>query len=80
MHTNVLLLAFYAQNQSRGFVFVHFEDAETARLAATAMHGKPLEGKPLVVRLRSENADKSGPPRMPGSTAPFHVRAFVIRI
>lgn len=50
------------QGQSRGFGFVHFEDAETAKLAATAMNGKPLEGRPLSVRIRSESQEKSRPP------------------
>ncbi|GFH14809.1 uncharacterized protein HaLaN_10929, partial [Haematococcus lacustris] len=46
--------------QSRGFGFVHFEEASTARAAAEAMHGKALEGRTLVVRVRSEPAS-SGP-------------------
>ena len=46
--------------QSRGFGFVHMDNAESASNAAAGMNGKPMDGRPLVVRLRSEGPDKRG--------------------
>ena len=46
--------------QSRGFGFVHMDNAELASNAAAGMNGKPMDGRPLVVRLRSEGPDKRG--------------------
>jgi RNA recognition motif-containing protein len=37
---------------SRGFGFVHFSDATTARVAREAIDGKLIEGRALTVRLR----------------------------
>ena len=44
--------------QSRGFGFVHMDNAESATNAAAGMSGKMMDGRPLVVRLRSEGPDK----------------------
>ena len=44
--------------QSRGFGFVHMDNAESASNAAAGMSGKMMDGRPLVVRLRSEGPDK----------------------
>lgn len=63
------------QGQSRGFGFVHFDSPDVAKGAAAAMNGKPLEGKPLVVRVRSEQA--SHMPRPMGAGPPQHVSAAV---
>ena len=46
--------------QSRGFGFVHMDNGESASNAAAGMNGKPMDGRPLVVRLRSEGPDKRG--------------------
>lgn len=46
--------------QSRGFGFVHMDNAESATNAASGMSGKMMDGRPLVVRLRSEGPDKKG--------------------
>ena len=40
--------------QSRGFGFVHMDNAESASNAASGMSGKMMDGRALVVRLRSE--------------------------
>lgn len=63
------------QGASRCFGFVHFEDPDTARTAATAMSGKPLEGRPLVVRVRSDPVGPGGRPLgggMGGGGGPPH--------
>jgi RNA recognition motif. (a.k.a. RRM, RBD, or RNP domain) len=39
--------------QSRGYGFVHMSNEETARAAADGMHGKMIEGRAIVARLRS---------------------------
>ena len=55
--------------QSRGFGFVHMDNAQSAAAAAGSLHSKMVEGRPLTVRLRSEGpgqrpADQRGPPPM----------------
>ncbi len=45
-------IALDGAGNSRGFGFVHFPDANTARTARDGMDGKPIEGKSLTVRLR----------------------------
>ena len=49
----VVLLDMVTQ-QSRGYGFVHMDNANSAGSAAQALSGKPVDGKPLVVRQRSE--------------------------
>ena len=49
----VVLLDMVTQ-QSRGYGFVHMDNASSAGSAAQALSGKPVDGKPLVVRQRSE--------------------------
>ena len=39
---------------------MHMDNAESASNAAAGMNGKPMDGRPLVVRLRSEGPDKRG--------------------
>ncbi|PNH08821.1 Branchpoint-bridging protein [Tetrabaena socialis] len=51
---------------SRGFGFVHMPDAATARAARDGMDGRPIEGRPLTVRLRSERNE----PRQRGGGPP----------
>lgn len=45
--------------QSRGYGFVHFTDAVTARTACDAMHGKQVDGKTLNVRVRSDSGQSA---------------------
>lgn len=42
------------QGQSRGYGFVHYTNAQDAKMAMDGMDKKTVDGKPLVVRLRSE--------------------------
>ena len=49
----VVLLDMVTQ-QSRGYGFVHMDNANSAASAAQALSGKLVDGKPLVVRQRSE--------------------------
>lgn len=49
----VVLLDMVTQ-QSRGYGFIHMDNAQSAASAAQALSGKPVDGKPLVVRQRSE--------------------------
>lgn len=65
-------LSKYVQGQSRGFGFVHFEDATVARTACDGMHGKMVDGRPLVVRVRS---DPIQPSSRPAGGPPHHVSA-----
>ncbi len=58
-----------ATGNSRGFGFVHFTAPEVAKSAADALNGKSIEGRPLVVRLRSERAS-SGAHRGGGEARP----------
>lgn len=60
--------------QSRGFGFVHMDSAQSAAQAVEGLHGKPMEGRPLTVRLRSQKGEggprpgpPSGPPMMRSS-------------
>lgn len=53
-----------ATQQPRGFGFVHYPNPETAQAAVAAMNGRPVDGKNLVVRLRSD-APVRGAPREP---------------
>ncbi len=39
---------------------MHMDNAESASNAASGMSGKMMDGRPLVVRLRSEGPDKKG--------------------
>lgn len=57
--------------QSRGFGFVHMDNAESASNAAAAMHGKMMDGRALVVRLRSEGPGGGG-----GGGRPDRPRGF----
>lgn len=47
--------------QSRGFGFVHFPDNTTANIAAQGMNGRTIDGRALVVRLRSDAPQRGGP-------------------
>ncbi|CAD7703519.1 unnamed protein product [Ostreobium quekettii] len=55
MHATVLMDL--QKGASRGYGFVHFTNNADSRRAADEMNGKVVDGRPLVVRLRSE-----GPP------------------
>ncbi|CAD7702045.1 unnamed protein product [Ostreobium quekettii] len=55
MHATVLMDL--STGTSRGYGFVHFTNNMDSRHAAEEMNGKLVDGRPLVVRLRSE-----GPP------------------
>ncbi len=39
--------------QSRGYGFVHMANEEMAKAAADGMHGKNIDGRAIVARLRS---------------------------
>ena len=54
--------------QSRGFGFVHMDNADSAGNAAAGMHGKMMDGRALVVRLRSEGP--GGKPDRPRGFGP----------
>lgn len=59
--------------QSRGFGFVHMDSAQSAAQAVDGLHGKPMEGRPLTVRLRSQK----GEGRPPGPSGPPMMRSAV---
>ena len=69
----VVLLDMVTQ-QSRGYGFVHMDNSTSSANAAQALSGKPIDGKPLVVRQRSE-APGSRPPGGPmgESSRPFGI-------
>ena len=46
--------------QSRGYGFVHFQDAASASSAKEGMNGKPVDGRSLIVKLRSEPPGAGG--------------------
>lgn len=52
LHATVLLDL--VTGTSRGFGFVHYTNTVDAKIAKEEMSGKLIEGRPLVVRLRSE--------------------------
>ena len=60
----VVLLDMVTQ-QSRGYGFVHMDNPSSAGSAAQALSGKPVDGKPLVVRQRSEPPGGGGRPMGP---------------
>ncbi|KAL3158300.1 hypothetical protein ABBQ38_010544 [Trebouxia sp. C0009 RCD-2024] len=68
----VVLLDMVTQ-QSRGYGFIHMDNAQSAASAAQALSGKPVDGKPLVVRQRSE---PPGGMRAMGGGAPDASRPF----
>lgn len=52
--------------EPRGFGFIHFPDAATARAASEGMNGRLMDGKPLLVKLRNERGSASAQgPREP---------------
>lgn len=57
--------------QSRGFGFVHMDNADSAARAAAGMSGKMMDGRALVVRLRSEGPGGGG-----GGGRPDRPRGF----
>ena len=69
--------------QSRGFGFVHMDNAQAAAAAVDGLHGKPMEGRPLTVRLRSQSqasrggADPRGPPPPRSGVRLFAMRTAV---
>jgi hypothetical protein len=58
----------------RGYGFVNFASKEDAKASADAMNGKTLDGKPLVVRLRSERGGGGYGGGGAGGGAPQHQR------
>ena len=68
----VVLLDMVTQ-QSRGYGFIHMDNAQSAASAAQALSGKPVDGKPLVVRQRSE---PPGGARQMGGGGPDASRPF----
>lgn len=69
----VVLLDMVTQ-QSRGYGFVHMDNSTSSGNAARALSGKPVDGKPLVVRQRSEAPGGSRPPGVGGdSSRPFGI-------
>ena len=69
----VVLLDMVTQ-QSRGYGFVHMDNSTSSGNAARALSGKPVDGKPLVVRQRSEAPGGSRPPGIGGdSSRPFGI-------
>ena len=64
--------------ESRGFGFVHMDNNVSASAAKNALDNKPLNGRPMIVKLRSERREVGGPgsgPRPPFMQA--CVRVFV---
>jgi len=47
--------------KSRGFGYVDFSSAETARAAMEAMQGKEIDGRPIHVDLSTPKSQDSGP-------------------
>lgn len=45
--------------QSRGYGFVHMSNEESAKAAADGMHGKTIDGRVIVARLRSSGKHSS---------------------
>ncbi|KAK9796272.1 hypothetical protein WJX73_001196 [Symbiochloris irregularis] len=72
--------------QSRGFGFVHMDNAQSAAHAVDGLHGKPMEGRPLTVRLRSQKGEggprpgPSGPPMMMRSSEPDDSKLYVAHL
>eukprot|EP00195_Chlamydomonas_chlamydogama_P009264 CAMPEP_0202915954 /NCGR_PEP_ID=MMETSP1392-20130828/67191_1 /ASSEMBLY_ACC=CAM_ASM_000868 /TAXON_ID=225041 /ORGANISM="Chlamydomonas chlamydogama, Strain SAG 11-48b" /LENGTH=607 /DNA_ID=CAMNT_0049608175 /DNA_START=45 /DNA_END=1865 /DNA_ORIENTATION=- len=59
-HASVMMDS--ATGTSKCFGFVHFTDAGSAAAAVKGMHGKAIDNKPLVVRLRSDTTRATGGP------------------
>ncbi|KAG2422766.1 hypothetical protein HXX76_015786 [Chlamydomonas incerta] len=59
-HVLYAVVATDGAGNSRCFGFVHMPDAATARAARDAVDGRPLEGRTLTVRLRSERHEPRG--------------------
>ena len=47
--------------ESRGFGFVHMDNPVSAASAKNALDGKPMDGRPMIVKLRSERREAGGP-------------------
>ena len=50
----------YQSGRSRGFGFVEMGSDQEANAAITAMHGKDIEGKNLIVNVARPREDRSG--------------------
>ena len=51
--------------ESRGFGFVHLDNPHSAAAAKGALDGKLVDGKPMIVKLRSERGQPGSGPRPP---------------
>lgn len=58
-----------ATGASRGYGFVHFSNAGSAKSASDGMNGKVVDGRPLIVRLRSESSKGPGAGPRPDSVS-----------
>ena len=63
--THAVVLQDQTPGQSRGFGFVHFQEASNAMSAKEGMNGKQVDGRALVVKLRSEPPGAGAPPKGP---------------
>ena len=69
--------------ESRGFGFVHMDNNQSSAAAKAALDGKPMNGRPMIVKLRSERREVGGPgsgPRPPfmlvRAAATLHLRSI----
>ncbi|GMH33986.1 hypothetical protein BSKO_01820 [Bryopsis sp. KO-2023] len=63
---------------SRGYGFVHFTNSGDSRASAEEMNGKVIDGRSLVVRLRSEGPPTSKPRY--GTTEPDDCKLYVAHL
>jgi nucleolin len=61
--THAIVMQDLVTGQSRGYGFVHFTDATAAAGAKDGMNGKQIDGRSLIVRLRSETPGSGGGPK-----------------
>lgn len=74
--------------ESRGFGFVHMDNNQSSAAAKAALDGKPHNGRPMIVKLRSERREVGGPgsgprppfmlvrSRLPCAAPPVNVRCI----
>ena len=63
--THAIVMQDQTTGQSRGFGFVHFQEASNALSAKQGMNGKQVDGRSLIVKLRSEPPGVGGAPKGP---------------
>lgn len=58
--TSANVIKDYQSGQSRGFGFVEMASDQEASAAISAMHGKDLEGRSLIVNVARPREERSG--------------------